>query len=188
MSNENVNLVPQEVRVEKRKIGLKKFFTLASLLTLLLSVAVIVSLVVINLAQKAAINSARGKIINEQKVIASQIGTVQMVKELETRYQVLKELYAKKQRYSRLIKLLPTILPQGSQIEQFALNGKQIQVSMNTNGVVDVAKFLKVVIDPAKGGVLFSQVELKSVAIDTRTGRCNFSITLTLKDQVLTQP
>lgn len=188
MSADNVNLVPQEVRVEKKKSTLKRYLNLGSLAFLFITLAVAFSLGSVNLYQKVAINNARSNIIIQQKLLNSQLSVLQMVKDTEGRVVAVKSLLEGKQRYSKLLQILPTILPQGSEIKQFSTSPNKVQAVINATGVVDVAKFLKVVLDPAVGGNLFSAVELQSVQVDPRTKRCDFSITLTLKEGSLVTP
>src|SRR3989338_8865011 len=104
MSNKDVNLVPQEVRLEKKKTSRKGTFSLGSLLLFIISASMTLSLVLINFSQTKLIASTQTKIEKEVKVVNSQLPVLQIVKKVEDKAAALGVLLESKVRFSRLLK------------------------------------------------------------------------------------
>jgi Tfp pilus assembly protein PilN len=185
MPSSDINLVPQEVQSEKRHSNRRRFLTVFSIAQLVVVVAVTVAIVLFIVSQKRAISSAQAQIDRETKLLSSQLSTIQLVKDIEIRSEALRDVLVKRIYYSRVLSAFPSFLPTGMSISQLTVNPTNIRLTAKARSVVDIAKFLKVIIDPEQGGKFFSQVNLRSVNLDSGTGEANFLINLDIHEGLL---
>ncbi len=185
MPTSDINLVPKEVQLQKKKRNYQRAWLIGGVVQFVLVLAVTVALILINLSQNRAITSAQKDIDRDLKIISSQLATLGVVKDIENRTNYVRQVFSTRNYYSKLLSLMPTLLPQGATVQQLSVTGDTLKLVGTALSTVDVAKFLKVAVAPDQGGQYFKSVQLRSVSLNQGSGTVQFLIHLDLIKGVL---
>lgn len=115
----------------------------------------------------------------------------QISDKLSAKSAALITVFNERQRFSYLLEVFSSVIPQGVTVTEFSTEGEEekLAVSGTANDYPDLSRFLESAVSPeTKGGDVFSQVDLTSVSLDDRTGKARFSVKITLKKDALKEP
>lgn len=182
MATKEIELMPAEIRAEKRKKETKRIAILVSIAFLIISASLTAAVLAFYTVLLAELNSTKKSIETEKRKVETFKDTEIMAGRVHGKAEAIGTLLKAKNYYSTLFRTLSEVSPQDVTISNLSVTGGggSVSVSGTAKSYIAVAKFLLVVVDPEKGGKLFDKAELTSVSLDDKSGEARFAVTLSL--------
>lgn len=180
MASKEIELMPAEIRAEKRKKETKRIAILVSIAFLIISASLTAAVLAFYTVLLAELNSTKKAIETEKRKVETFKDTEIMAQRVQSKAEAIGSLLKAKNYYSTLFRTLSEVSPQDVTISNLSVTGGGVNVSGTAKSYIAVAKFLLVVVDPEKGGKLFDKAELTSVSLDDKSGEARFAVTLSL--------
>jgi len=171
-----IELIPRELEEARKQEKLLQTARLVGFGFLGLSFLVIFLILSIVGAQTVLISNLHRQ-ISEKEARISELSTVEeKVVGLADKNAALTQIFSGRSYFSILLKTLETSIPQGIAITTLSTSQTEevVALSGETRSYGDLAKFLRNLVDPEKGGSLFTQVALTSVVLEPTTGKAKF--------------
>ncbi len=158
----DINLLPQDIKAAQSK----KTSPIQKVIVVLLIVSAIFMVVVFG--ANFYVNGKLNAIANESKKIEEQIAAKQSTEsKLLVRNEKalgVKNVLAQRIDYIGMFNTLKSILPDGIRFTDFSFKeGNSITINGKALSTQDLSTFTSLLLDPAKGGKMFSDVNLSSI-------------------------
>jgi len=187
MATKEIELMPAEVRAEKRKRETKRLAILVSIAFLIISASLTATVLAFYTVLLTEVNLTKRAVDAEEKKITSFEETENLAERVYRKAMAIEGVFKSRDNYSILFEVLAEILPQDVTISNLSVTKNTISVSGTAKSYVAVAKFLLIVVEPEKGGKLFEKADLTSVSLDSKSGEARFAARLDLKMDILQQ-
>lgn len=171
-----IELLPEEIEAARKHEKGLRTYRLIGLGILGLAILVLVLLLSLIGGQALLVNNVRRLISEKEAQIGELATTEEKIVGLADKNAALTQIFSARSYYSILLETLRKSVPQGIAITTLsaAQTGEAVNLSGETRSYGDLAKFLKNLVDPKKGGSLFTQVALSSVVLEPTTGKAKF--------------
>jgi len=178
-----IELIPKEVeaaREQKRKLRTARLIGFGVLGFAVLALVLLLSLIG---GQALIVNNLRRQVSEEEARIAELASVEEKVLGLEGKNTALTQIFSRRSHYSILLRALQKSVPRGITIASLsAAQGKTVvDLSGTTKSYGDLAIFLRNLVDSKKGGSLFTEAALTSVALDPTLGVAKFIIVVAMQ-------
>lgn len=184
----DINLIPSELRQQKKTEEIRKSFNFAGL-GIFVFLAIISALVLsYRLKLKVDLDSYDKSITREQEKIKDLSSVEQDGNRLKVKSEAATKILKNRSLFSILLDTLSESVPQQVTITNFSTVGEnKLGVTGSAQSYISLANFILTALDPSFGGKTFNGADLTSVSLDETTGRAKFSLVLYLKSNSLTR-
>lgn len=176
MERREIELIPREPEEAIKREKRLRTFRLAGFGFLGLSALILALLLSITGGQTVVTNNLRRQISEKEAQIGELSATEEKVVGFTDKNDALTQIFRERSHYSILLEALKGSIPSG--VEVTGLSTSQAETTVGLSGEVqsytELATFLKNLVDPAKGGSLFTQAGLTSVTFDPTKGTAQF--------------
>lgn len=181
-----INLLPQKLLVKKRKGFFQKVIRLTSIF--LIIIFGLLSVAVFSYAKtlEGKNNKIQEEISAEEEAI-KKIGFVEdKIWLLQSRIESLDKILEERPYYSLIIKYLKRAVPPGITLTSLStIAENKISVFGTVKNYNSLAKFLKAITTLEGAGKLFTQADLVSAILDSKSGEAQFVINVTWPEERL---
>lgn len=183
MATRDINLLPQEVKSQRKKDKVKDSLGNLSLIILgIIGTLSLVSLAILFQA-KLRLGSLKGEINRQQSKIKDLVIIETEARRLDVKIVALAKIIDRRKRFSLLLAAIGNSTPQEINITNLAtFTDNKVSVSGQAAGYASLSRFITTLIEPTLGGKVFSAADLTSASLDEVTGKIRFSLTLYLKE------
>lgn len=184
LERREIELLPEEIEAARRRERELRTYRLIGLGFLGLAILVLVLLLSLIGGQTLLVNNLRRQISDKEARIGELAAVGEKVVGLADKNAALIQIFSGRSYYSILLETLKTSIPQGIVITNLSTSQteKVVNLSGETRSYGDLAKFLRDLVDPKKGGSLFTQVALTSVVLEPTTGKAKFVAEVTVAE------
>lgn len=142
------------------------------------------------LAQTARLNFLEGESNKTIEQISKFADTERTVLGLAAKSAGIAKIFTERDYFSVLLSAVKVSTPIGVTVTGLsAVKDKAlVTISGETLSYNELATFLKNLVDPTKGGTLFTEATLNSVTLDSATGKASFVVELVMKRDGLKKP
>lgn len=193
---QSINLVPQQEKVVQKRSKLVRVSTV-------LSIGMLVIVALVAAYYFYTVSSLRQDIAQAQDDISvlrteiSKLSRIEIsVRNLDRKFTTLKNIYSSTPFYSSLMEELQRRQPESIEIDDFA-TGEESQVTLSGRGddYLAVSEFITALTrqetdeasESTESRDYFTNVELKSVSLESQTGRVKYFLTVTINESLLTK-
>lgn len=171
-----IELIPREIEEAKKEEKGLRTARLIGFGVLGLSILAVVLLSSVVGGQMLLAKNLQGKISEKEIRIGELAATEEKVVALTDKNAALSQIFSERSYYSILLEALAKSVPQGITVTGLSAiqTGTKVGLSGETRSYLDLARFLKNLVDPEKGGSLFTQAGLTSVVFDPTKGTAQF--------------
>ena len=183
-----INLLPKQFQDRRRTAGAKRLSVVGAV-ALLVGVAAITAGVLAFKAVLASEIKGLEKSIGEEKAkIVSQKGVELKALTLEKKLATTVKILRGANQYSELLSTLAATIPGEISLLDLQLSSPtKFSLSGTAGDYVSLARFIKALVDPSRGGKLFSDAGVRSVDLDSQTGGARFALELEIRKGVLNE-
>jgi len=171
-----IELIPRELEEARKQEKLLGTARLVGFGFLALSILVIFLILSIVGAQTVMINNLRRQ-VGEKGARIGELSTVEeKVVGLSNKNIALTQIFGARSYHSILLQALKKSIPAGIRLNGLSASKTEatVGISGETQSYTELATFLKNLVDPEKGGSLFTQAGLTSVSFDPTKGTAQF--------------
>ena len=183
MPRKDINLLPQDLKEQKKSEKIKKSLGNLSLLSLvvvgLITFASSAYLVRVKLTEA----TFKKDIVKTESEIKDLLLIEKEARRLESKINVVADVKESRSRYSLLLEALAKAVPGDVGITSLATFGaSRVSVSGLSQSYLSLSRFITSALDPILGGKVFSSVDITAASLDEVTGKIRFSLVLYLRD------
>jgi Tfp pilus assembly protein PilN len=189
---QSINLIPQQEVQEQTKEKAVKVSTWFSILMLVVVGGIAGYYVFRTQSIKSQLNNVNDEITSLRQDITGMSEVEIYARNLDKKYNTLKEMFATRPMYSLLSKELEDRLPEGVKIEALTLQkGAKLNITGNADNYIAIAAFTNNLVnnDYDKGNstlkALFKTVVLNSVSLEKARNVVSYSINVELDSNLL---
>ena len=180
-----ISLLPHEATKKRTEEKVKRFSFLGAISLLLGVCAVSAGVFIFKATILHEVGNLETGIEVEKKKISAQKDLEIKAQTLEKKAETLEKVLLGMTHYSTLLDALNSITPsEVALLNISALSSKKASISGTASSYLGLARFVKAFDDPEKG-VIFSEVTLRSVSLETKTGQVKFSLEVKIKEEAL---
>lgn len=186
MASRDINLLPQEIKSQRKKDKVKSSVGNWSLIILVVVVSLSLVAVVVLFQAKLSLNKVKGEIVRQQSKI-KDLGIIEAeAQRLDAKIVALGKIINHRKRFSLLLEAVGASTPQEINITNLAsFADNKIAISGQAGSYPSLSRFITTLIEPSLGGKVFAAADLTSASLDEVTGRIRFSLTIYLKENSL---
>ncbi len=177
-----IELIPKEVALARREERRLFTFRVAGFAFLGLTLVVLAILLSLIGGQTLLLNNLQRQVSTKEERIADLVEIEKKVTGLANKNNTLTQVFNTRSYYSVLLAAIKKSIPQGVVVTH--LSTDQTTPMVNTSGTIrsysELALFLKNLVDPTKGGSLFTEAGIQSVILDPTTGKAKFTVDITI--------
>jgi len=176
-----IELIPKEVRAVKTRTLLIRSLRLGGFVLLGAVVLVTVGLLAAVQAQTAALEDVQQQVAVEEAKLADLSEVEAKVTGLAAKSAVVGYVFEHRKYYSLLLEALSKSTPDGVTVTGLSVSqGDEIGLTGEVMSYTHLANFLRDLVDPEKGGSLFTEVGLASVTFNPVEGTAQFAANVTM--------
>lgn len=180
----DINLLPTDVRAFEQKTKQVKILKLVGVGSLLLAVVISGTLVGLFLITRQGRTVANKSVAGLETVLAGSQEKENSAKALVAKSSELLKVLRVTPRYSRLLSALSAKVPADVNIKELTVTSPtKVNVSGDAAGYLSLSQFLKVL--TADSNDIFSGETLQSVVLDNQTGRVQFVMLVSIRENSL---
>lgn len=180
-----IELIPRELEAEKRRSHMMRSARLLGFGILGVAVAGSVIILTFVATQKAATNKIQGQITEKETRIGELSETEEKLFLFASKNSALTGIFQTRRYFSFLFDALKNSTPAGVTVTALTAGASADTITVTGEIItyMELATFLRNLIDPAMGGTLFSEVSLTSVNLNPTEGTAVFiaEVSLTSK-------
>lgn len=152
-----------------------------------LSVLIMVLLLSLVGAQTVQVNNLRRQVSEKETRIGELVAIEEKVVGLADKNNALTQIFGERDYYSILLEALRESIPAGVDVTGLSTSQGEVTVGLSgeIRGYIALAQFLRNLVDPEKGGSLFTQAGLTSVTFDRSSGKAKFVAEVTVVEDGL---
>jgi Tfp pilus assembly protein PilN len=178
---QSINLIPQQEVQEQTKSKLVKFSTVFSIILLIVVAGASFYFFYNSKQLENRIENLDKEILNIQREIESLSDIEVIARNLDKKFNVLKELFDSRVYYSKLLSEIDLRRPEGLRVQTFAVRADdELNISGNGNNYIVISDYTKNLLQEQFGeseiSRPFESVSLQSVSLDNKDNSANFSI------------
>lgn len=183
MERKDINLLPRELYVRRRRQEQKKTVNSLSVAFFVISLGLSAAAFLYMFFVSQSVKSVVAAVSQEEQKIANLKLLEEDAQRLEVKSNALYSILKSKKKYSYLLEILSKAAPSGVRVTSLgtAPTG-EVQVAGLADSYAILSRFLLNVLDPQIGGVIFAAADLNSVNLDERVGGARFLTTFYLKE------
>ncbi len=181
-----INLLPEQFQERRRKAGARRLSVFGAVALLVGVVAVTVGVLAFKAVLAAEIGGLEKSIGDEKAKIVSQkeveLKALTLEKKLAATVKTLREA----NHYSELLSTLAGTVPGEISLLDLQLSSPtKFSLSGTAGDYVSLARFIRALVDPSRGGKIFADAGVRSVDLDSQTGGARFALELEIRKGVL---
>ncbi len=171
-----IELIPREIEEARKRAVLVRSLRVLGLGLLTLTVMVTAALFSVVQAQKSSLRNIQQQVAAKKAALADLADTEIKVAGLTDKTKALIYIFDNRNYYSLLLEALSKGTPAGVSITDLtAASTGEISLTGEVLDYTSLANFLRDMVDPEKGGSLFTEVGLTSVSFNPSTGTAQFT-------------
>lgn len=174
-----INLLPQDIQAaqQKKSSPIQKVVVILLVLAIIFLLAVFGANFFVN-SKLSALGSEASEL--EQQIVSKQSTESRLVVRNEKAVGV-KNILAQRIDYIGMFRTLKSILPDGVSFTDFSFKeGNSITINGKARSAQDLSTFTSLLLDPSKGGKMFSEVNLSSIQ-GREDGSFDFTVSADVK-------
>lgn len=183
-----IELIPTEIKEEKRKEKVGKTLKIVSVAVFLVGLVLGVASLGITSAVSLTLGNTKKDVESTLKEIGKFSDLEPQVRLLEVSFSLVQEVLTQRNYYTLLLDGVEESIPLGIYVKGVSASpaaveggSEEARINGSTQTYVDLARFMLNLTDPEKGGSVFSEVFLSAVTLDPTTGTANFDLVVQIK-------
>lgn len=186
MMKREINLLPSELKEERRAQKVKSSLGGISLIILAISVILAGSVWAISLNLKVHQKNLK----KDSQTIQGKVSDLSVVdaeaSRLQSKLLAIKQIIAERNQYSLLLETISKASPPEVAITSLSTYGDgRLSLNGDVQSYSTLSKLITSFLDPALGGSVFKSADLTGASLDEVSGKIKFSITLHVADKGL---
>lgn len=180
----DINLLSQDARTNEKKTKVAKILRLVGVCSILVSIVLSGIVLLLFLTTKQSVSNATAKVVALERDVAANQSKVDSAITLVAKFSQLQKILKNGPRYSILLLALSQKVPADMNIKELTVTSPtKVNISGDSPSYLSLSQFLQVLTSDQTS--IFSEETLQSVTLDSQTGRVQFVLLVTLKDQSL---
>jgi Tfp pilus assembly protein PilN len=188
---QDINLLPQSEISQQSKVKAVKLSTILSIIFLVLVIAASGYVLYLNSKVKAQIAGLDSEIQGFRNEITARADVEVTVRNLDKKYNSLKDIFSKQTKYSKLMEELRSRKPETLNFESLDVKEGRVNLNGIADNYVSIAGFVNNLLDKKfSGGAkgleeLFTAVSLNSVNMENSKNKIQFFLVVDFNEQLL---